>query len=57
MAAEDVAVVEISNCPKRFDSFQHKADELRLVYKFLIDLSNQLKCYEIYFIDKRPTVH
>lgn len=57
MAAKDVAVVELANCPKRFDSFEHKADELRILYKFLIDLSNQIGCYEIYFIDKQPTVH
>jgi len=57
MAAKDVAVVELANCPTRFNSFNHKADELRILYKFLIDLSNQIGCYEIYFIEKQPTVH
>jgi hypothetical protein len=54
---KNVAVVELANCPTRFHSFFHKAEELKIIYKFLIDLSNQIECYEIYFVEKKPILH
>ena len=55
--AENVAVVELSNCPTRFESFNHKAEELRLVYKFILELSERIGCNEVYFVGKQPIVH
>jgi len=57
MNEKDVAIVELANCPTRFHSFNHKAAELKIIYKFLIDISEQIGCYEIYFKAKEPTVH
>ncbi len=57
MNEKDVAIVELANCPTRFHSFDHKAAELKIIYKFLIDISEQIGCYEIYFRTKTPTVH
>jgi hypothetical protein len=54
---KNVAVVELANCPTRFESFNQKAEELRLVYKFILELSEQIECYEIYFISKQQTLH
>ena len=53
----NVAVVELANCPTRFESFNHKAEELKIIYKFILELSQRIGCNEIYFIGKQPTVH
>lgn len=54
---KNVAVVELANYPTRFESFNHKAEELKIIYKFILELSEQIECYEIYFIGKQPIVH
>jgi hypothetical protein len=52
-----VAIVEISNCPTRFNSFNHKAAELRIIYKFMLEIAEQVDADEIYFKAKQPIVH
>lgn len=57
MANTTVAIVEISNCPTRFYSFNHKADELRIIYKFMLEIAEKIEADEIYFKAKEPTMH
>jgi hypothetical protein len=57
MADTTVAIVEISNCPTRFHSFNHKAAELRIIYKFMLEIAEKIEADEIYFKAKQPTVH
>jgi hypothetical protein len=57
MATTTVAIVEISNCPTRFHSFNHKAEELRIIYKFMLEIAEKIEADEIYFKAKQPTVH
>jgi hypothetical protein len=52
-----VAIVEISNCPTRFHSFNHKAEELRIIYKFMLEIAEKIEADEIYFKARQPTVH
>jgi hypothetical protein len=57
VATTTVAIVEISNCPTRFHSFNHKAEELRIIYKFMLEIAEQVDADEIYFKAKQPIVH
>jgi len=52
-----VAIVEISNCPTYFYSIKHKQAELQVIYKFMLEIAEQVDADEIYFKAKQSTMH
>jgi hypothetical protein len=52
-----IAIVEISNCPTYFQSIKHKEEELKVIYKFMLQIAENVEADEIFFKAKEVTKH
>ena len=57
MVERRIAIVEISNCPTYFQSIKHKEEELKVIYKFMLQIAENVEADEIFFKAKEVTKH